>query len=242
MRVTTSPTVDSQSSASATRRAQIVESAIECIAELGYAHASFAQIAKRAGISSTRLISYHFAGKEDLIRAVVQEALRAAAAYMHPRLQGQASPSATLATYITSNLEFIGTHPAHIRAVVEIASNARPAPGTPIIDMSGPGSPLALLEQLFRRGQEAGEFRAFDPRVMAVTLRAAIDTAVTELAANPGLDLDGYARELVALFDLATRKDPRRRCSPRTATPPNRQRRRPDPPKGTGGRPPPAER
>lgn len=33
------------------------------IAELGYAQASFARIAGRAGLSSTRLISYHFAGK-----------------------------------------------------------------------------------------------------------------------------------------------------------------------------------
>ncbi|WP_027346807.1 TetR/AcrR family transcriptional regulator [Hamadaea tsunoensis] len=201
------PPVDGQSTANAARRAQIVESAIECIAELGYAKASFAQIAQRAGISSTRLISYHFAGKEDLIKAVLQEALRAAAAYMRPRLQAQTSPSATLAAYITSNLEFIQDHPAHIRAVVEIAAHARPETGPPMIGPADPASPIALLERMFRQGQEAGEFRAFDPHVMAVTLRAAIDTAVHEQAARPGLDLTAYAHELVTLFDLATRKD-----------------------------------
>ena len=45
------------------RRAQIVGAAVETIADLGYGQASFAQIARRAGPSSTGLISYHFAHK-----------------------------------------------------------------------------------------------------------------------------------------------------------------------------------
>ena len=51
------------------RRAQIVECAIETIADLGFAQASLAQIAKRAGVS-TGVISYYFAGKDELIREV----------------------------------------------------------------------------------------------------------------------------------------------------------------------------
>ncbi|MEV4753935.1 TetR/AcrR family transcriptional regulator [Micromonospora sp. NPDC049559] len=206
MQVTDGPP-ERQSHAAAARRAQIVESAIECLAELGYGRTSFAQIANRAGISSTRLISYHFAGKDELMRAVVQEALRAASAFMRPRIRAQRDAPAMLAAYVTSNLEFMRTHPAHIRAVVEIAANARAADGTPLVVASGPESPVALLEQLFRQGQEAGEFRAFDPHVMAVTLRAAIDTAAGELAADPGLDLDRYAAELATLFERATRSD-----------------------------------
>ena len=53
------------------RRAQIVTSAIDVIAEDGYAKASFSRIAKHAGLSSTGMISYHFAGKDDLITACV---------------------------------------------------------------------------------------------------------------------------------------------------------------------------
>jgi AcrR family transcriptional regulator len=49
------------------RRAQIVTAAIGTIAELDYAGASFKQIAARAGLSSTGLISYHFAGKQELV-------------------------------------------------------------------------------------------------------------------------------------------------------------------------------
>jgi AcrR family transcriptional regulator len=64
----TRPTLTEQA-----RRAQIIAAAMETIAELGYAHASFAQIAKRAGLSSTGLISYHFASKKELDWAVVKE-------------------------------------------------------------------------------------------------------------------------------------------------------------------------
>lgn len=54
----------------AARRAQIIECAIETIAMLGYAQASLAQIAKRAGISKS-VITYHFTGEEELIEQVV---------------------------------------------------------------------------------------------------------------------------------------------------------------------------
>jgi AcrR family transcriptional regulator len=53
------------------RRAQIVTAAIEVIAEVGYAKASFSRIAKQAALSSTGMISYHFAGKDDLLTACV---------------------------------------------------------------------------------------------------------------------------------------------------------------------------
>ena len=54
-----------------TRRAQIVDAAIDVLAEHGYPDASFAKIAKRAGLSSTGMISYYLAGKDDLIREVI---------------------------------------------------------------------------------------------------------------------------------------------------------------------------
>ena len=43
---------------------------------------------------------------------------------------------------------------------------------------------------------------------MAVTLRSAIDALGPLLAADPDLDLKLHAKELVTLFNLATRKSP----------------------------------
>ena len=52
------------------RRAQIVQAAIETIAEVGYTKATFARIAERADISPG-LISYHFSSREKLIAQVI---------------------------------------------------------------------------------------------------------------------------------------------------------------------------
>ncbi len=48
----------------------MIECAINAIAELGYGRASLAEIAKRAGISKG-VISYHFAGKSELMQQVI---------------------------------------------------------------------------------------------------------------------------------------------------------------------------
>jgi AcrR family transcriptional regulator len=186
------------------RRAQIIIAAIDTIAELGYGNASFARIAKRAGISSTRLISYHFDDKAELVQAVVGAVLAEAGEYMRKRLHAAGTRTEQLAAYIESNLEFIAEHPTAIRAVIEIAANARADDGTPLLRTESAEDPLGLLATMFRDGQDAGEFRAFDPVVMAVTLRAAIDAA----ASTPHLDPHAYAAELVTLFTLATRKEP----------------------------------
>jgi len=42
---------------------------------------------------------------------------------------------------------------------------------------------------------------------MAVTIRRAIGAVPSLFAANPNLDEESYARELVTLFDRATRKE-----------------------------------
>jgi AcrR family transcriptional regulator len=50
------------------RRKQIVEAAMETIADSGYVNASLAEIAKSADISKG-VISYHFESKDELIAA-----------------------------------------------------------------------------------------------------------------------------------------------------------------------------
>ncbi|TQS44295.1 TetR/AcrR family transcriptional regulator [Cryptosporangium phraense] len=194
---------DRQTPAALARRAQIIDSAIVAIAELGYARASFGRIAEHAGISSTRLISYHFDDKHELMRAVAQAVLARAAEYMVPRIEAADGRREALAEYIRANLAFIEEHPAHIRALIEIASNARTDDGTPLLAAEGEDPAVLLLAAEFRAGQQAGEFRTFDPLVMARTVRAAIDASAGRAENAPA-----YADELVTLFDLATRPRP----------------------------------
>ncbi|MEY9841492.1 TetR/AcrR family transcriptional regulator [Streptacidiphilus sp. EB103A] len=67
------PQPQQRSLAATARRAQIVAATIEVIAEEGYARATYSRIARQAGLSSTRLISYHFGSRDELMEQVLVE-------------------------------------------------------------------------------------------------------------------------------------------------------------------------
>jgi len=107
------------------RRKQIVQSAIDTIAEVGYAQASLARIAERTGISKG-VISYHFAGKDDLIAQVASDIAAAAAAFTTPRILAQRKPVAMLRMYIEANLDFMKTHRTSVIALAGIVIHQPP--------------------------------------------------------------------------------------------------------------------
>lgn len=53
-------------------------------------------------------------------------------------------------------------------------------------------------------GQAEGHLRPFSSQVTAVSLKAALDGLLGQLAADPALDLEAHAAELVTLFNRAT--------------------------------------
>jgi AcrR family transcriptional regulator len=185
------------------RRAQIVTAAIEVIAEVGYANASFSRIAKHAGLSSTGMISYHFAGKDDLLAACVAEIEQATGAFMQPRIDAAEGHVGQLRTYVESNVALVGEHPAEVRALIDMVKNA----GTQSAAVNGR---LALFEEHFRTGQAAGVFRPFDTRTVAIAFTSGLDAVVaTAAAAVPEpTELARLGRELAELYVRATAPDP----------------------------------
>jgi AcrR family transcriptional regulator len=192
----------------AARRAQIIDAAIDTLADVGYARSSLAEIAKRAQISKS-IISYYFAGKDDLLRQVVVKLYEEGVAFMAPKIAVEVSPATALRTYIVTNIEYIAAHVRHINAVAEVLANMRDASGNPPWDAASADWMVEGPEQLLRWGQETGDFRPFAPRTMAVSLRAAIDAFSVQLLAHPDLDVASYVSELVTLFDFATRNPER---------------------------------
>ena len=192
---------DSRSFVSNARRAQIVAAAIETLAEVGYANTSLARIAARLGISKG-VISYHFAGKDDLIAEIVSQVLQRAWAYIQPRIEAQTTGPEMLRAYIESHFEFMRDNPKQLSAVVEIVRATIAGAKSPFTgDRDGA---VHMLAELLTRFQAAGDFRAdFDPNAMAIAIRAVIDAAPGRLA-DPAFDIDQYAREAVTSFDRAT--------------------------------------
>jgi TetR/AcrR family fatty acid metabolism transcriptional regulator len=190
----------------AARRAQIIGAAIETIADVGYGNASLARIAERLGISKG-VISYHFAGKDELIREVVNEAYAAIGTAMEERLKSETTAVGLLRVYIETEIAFMRAYPAHLRALVEIFTNFRTADGKLHYDGATEEKlRLALIDELLSSGQRNGEFCEFSTRVMAIAITGAINGVLLQWFANPSLDLELCANELVALVDRATRK------------------------------------
>lgn len=187
------------------RRAQLVQCTIEAIDELGYNRASLAEIARRAGITKGAIF-YHFANRQALIEAVLAEVLNRGASHILPRLRDAGGPAEELRTYIRAFVESSRVDPAAIRVLVLIGPHITDAEGAPKVaqDLAMQEAALAPIEDILRRGQETGNFGGFTIRTMALTLRAALETLPERLTTWPDLDLDGYAEDLVALFDRAT--------------------------------------
>ncbi len=194
------------------RRAQIIACAIDAIAEVGYARASMAEIAKRAHVSKS-VISYYFASKDELIRQVAATVFQGGAEFMLPMIEAEMKngAAAVLRAYIDSNIAFMAAKRNHVLAIVNIVAGAGADSLAEEPDADGYSTAINELEQILQFGQQNGEFRAFDAKIMAIAIRAAIDGLPPRLAADPGLDLDACASELATTFDLATRAERRRK-------------------------------
>jgi TetR/AcrR family transcriptional regulator, fatty acid metabolism regulator protein len=191
----------------AARRAQIVQAAIDTIAEVGIARASLARIGERIGVSKG-LIGYHFGGKDELIRRVVAEILEEGKAYMTPRILAAPLGPDMLRAYIASNLAFMREHRNYMVAIVDIKRNGRTADSEETFYGDANMDEFAgELENFLSRIQVSEGLRSdFEPKIMALAIRAAIDAVAGRLAHDPNLDIDKYAEEITTIFDRATSK------------------------------------
>lgn len=182
------------------RRTQIVQAAIATIAEVGYGKASFARIAERANLSSTSRISYHFAGRDDLIGEVVREVVSAIGAFVGERMAAAGDPAEALGTYIRATVAFIAGHRQEMKALLEIflAGGFR-------YDGEAEARVVSPLETVLQQGQREGQFRSFDTKVMATLIQRAVDGLPFMLTADPDLDTDSFADEVATTFERATR-------------------------------------
>lgn len=172
------------------RRSQIIEAAIDTIAVEGLARTSFAKIAKTAGLSSTGLISYHFANKRELMDEVVRVVGEEVAELVGDRMRAAEGPAERLRAYLAANIEYATKHHIRLRAARAIGM-PEPADGLP---------------ELLREGQRYGEFRFFDVEVMTLAVRSVRDGVLDRLARpSAPADVDAYAEEIATTFELATR-------------------------------------
>lgn len=183
------------------RRWQLVESAVEVIAEVGLARASTVRIAQHAGVSRG-VLTYHFRDRAELIDEVVARVYELGEQVLRPALDATDTPRRFLLAFIGGSVEFYAAYPRHVAALHSVFSGIEDDAPTRPGDRRH-RSEMGSLAELLREGQRAGEFRDFDVEIMARTVRLALDGAIAHITA--GGAVQPYASELQALFDAATR-------------------------------------
>jgi len=185
------------------RRAQLVGCAIDALVEVGYQQTTVAEVARRAGVSKG-VVTYYFPARDDLIWAVVGAVFTSVGEQVGTRLE-DVPPGQFVATYVGAWVDYYRTYHREMIAIAEIWTSFRDANGRPHLDARTLGRERTLVETALTAGQAEGTLGEFSPRVVAVTLKAALDGLLAQLALEPDLDLDAYRDELIALLDRATR-------------------------------------
>ncbi len=187
------------------RRADIIQKAIETIADVGYEKTSLARIADRVELSKGTIL-YHFSNKDALIKETALFINRFGAAFMIPRLLQHNTARAKLKTYIEGSMLFMQRYPEYMTAIVEIFQHVTEANGLRIYDEPEIMSYITDIESILIDGQKNGELRQFSAEIMAITIRQALDAVPFEMRKNKQLDLETYGKELAELFDIAVKK------------------------------------
>jgi TetR/AcrR family transcriptional regulator, fatty acid metabolism regulator protein len=201
---TSSPEEGNRSFIETARRAQIIQCGVEILAQLGYGRASLAQIAKRADVS-TGVILYYFQNKEELFQEIQRQVVALYDAVVLERMD-MTSPTTALRTIIEANISFLAENPneaAALRQLYFAFSHTNPSQYDPYPAAERRKALYAILEA----GQQTGEFGSFDLWTAVRAIGAALDQTYSERFREPELDFARHAKELVALFDRALRKD-----------------------------------
>jgi AcrR family transcriptional regulator len=182
------------------RRAQIIASAIEVIADLGYAQASLGRIGEHAKISKG-VITYHFSHKKELMQAVMHEVFSQFMTFVVARVTDD-QPWEVLRMFLLANADFLKAHRKQLLTLLEIAGNAH--------DLASQGydreADIDRLAHLLVEGQGQGTFRNFDALIMATSILALRDSMISECAKHADLDIDRYVQEVITLVDHAIRQ------------------------------------
>jgi AcrR family transcriptional regulator len=180
------------------RRSQIVEATIVTIAELGYQRATFVEIARRASLSSTRLISYHFQSRDDLMAQVAAEVVNGLGSAVHAQVSRARSPAGMVRAYIKANVAYMDAHRTEMAALTALLfAGALTVPP----EQSSAG--VDALTAIIAEGRRVGQFRRVDPLVAATIVQRAIEGVPLHLRDHPHADLAALAAELIRFFDAA---------------------------------------
>lgn len=180
------------------RRAQIIQSAIAAVNELGYHKASLAEIAKRAQVAKSAIV-YYFGSKDTLLLHVLEHVFSALGTAIETAVEAAATPDGRLRAYAESYLAHVNTHRREVAAGVTIVLSHREADGTPLY-LQETDEDTALLRSILSEGMEAGILRPMPLHTAATITDSLLDVAVSAVQRDLDADLSKLTPEIMTFL------------------------------------------
>lgn len=184
---------------------KLFDAAIAVLGDKGFTGASVDEIVDRAGVAKGT-VYYHFAGKAELVEALIADRMRPLADAFARAAEGNAEdPAAALEAMVRSELQFFSDNTAFSKLLLtEMWREDRLWRNTLLMlreDLYG------SIERAIAQGVESGQFReGIDPAFGASALFGmTATTALDWLAFRPGAKLEDVAAQIVAIVAAATR-------------------------------------
>lgn len=187
------------------RRAQIVEAAVEVVAEFGYARASLARIAERAGISKG-VVTYHFKGKGEILDRLVTDYYERGWEYMEERIRAEETAVGQVEAWVGAQLDFYIENRTGFLAMSEVVANHRGEDGAHqyAADFD---EEIDGLAEILDRGQTEGALRRFDARSVADVILRCLDGVLIAWANDPGIEMSDRKVVLLDFISHAILKE-----------------------------------
>lgn len=163
-----------RASVEAERREQIMTAACEVVAEIGYRSLRIADVARRAQ-ASTGTVHYYFDTKRELMLAAFEWNFTRSLERRRELLDGDGDALRRLRAFVESYLPRGEETVNAWRVWAELWVEALHDPDLQEVNERVYGEWRRIVAAIIRDGQDAGQFRAGDPVVMANALIGMID-------------------------------------------------------------------
>ncbi len=189
------------------RRRQILDVAIEEIAQRGYRKTSLDAIAAKAGISKG-VIYYHFNGKRELLAQINRALIDELFEYRKARVEARGDAFGRLEAYIDSYFEFVAANArkfsAMIEAGIDLASDLAGNPWAADTNDRAFRYIAAILDE----GKRRGELVDVPSRALAPVIQGALDGIALQRFSDPeGVDIEKCKRELFRMIGAYARAE-----------------------------------
>jgi len=188
------------------RKDQIIDSAIDALASVGYTKTTLDQIAETADFSRG-VITYYYKSKDQLIAEVIKRLLRTQKDRIMERVGVAGSPAEKLAEYIGASIDHMKSDRKHYEAQVELWSNLEYKKE---LNRKIYRECIETVAAILTEGIRAGVFRErMDVQNAAVLIQGSIDGIMIQWVFNEqSVNLDTIKKLLVdTTFALIRRDD-----------------------------------